>query len=42
MLDETVLRRRIHSANLGIRERTSRADYLRIVKGALDRRRARS
>jgi glycosyltransferase involved in cell wall biosynthesis len=39
MLPEVVLRRRIHSANQGIRERNSQIDYTRILKAALDRRR---
>jgi glycosyltransferase involved in cell wall biosynthesis len=33
------LRRRIHEDNLGIRERTSQGDYLRVLKAAMDRRR---
>jgi glycosyltransferase involved in cell wall biosynthesis len=33
------LRRRIHEDNLGVRERASRGDYLRVLKAALDRRR---
>jgi glycosyltransferase involved in cell wall biosynthesis len=33
------LRRRIHGNNLGVRERGSRGDYLRVVKDAIDRRR---
>lgn len=36
---EVVLRRRIHDANTGIRERDSRKDYLRVLKASLDRRR---
>jgi glycosyltransferase involved in cell wall biosynthesis len=40
MLPDVVLRRRIHGANTGIRERASVRDYARIVKAALDRRRA--
>jgi len=39
MLSQIVLRRRLHSGNMGIRERASRNDYVRIVKAALDRRR---
>jgi len=35
----TVLRRRIHKSNLGIRARDSRADYVQILKAALDRKR---
>ncbi len=39
LLPEVVLMRRIHDANMGIRERTSRIDYVKIVKASLDRRR---
>ncbi len=40
LLPEVVLHRRIHGANLGTYNRDEqRAEYLRIVKGALDRRR---
>lgn len=39
MLPEVVLRRRLHGDNVGIRERASRVDYVRIMKSALDRRR---
>lgn len=39
LLPEVVTRRRIHSANMGIRERRSQTDYVRILKAALDRRR---
>jgi glycosyltransferase involved in cell wall biosynthesis len=38
-LDRIVLRRRIHGSNTVIRERASQADYLRILKASLDRRR---
>jgi glycosyltransferase involved in cell wall biosynthesis len=38
-MDETVLRRRIHDSNTGIRERGSRSEYAAVVKAALDRRR---
>jgi glycosyltransferase involved in cell wall biosynthesis len=34
-----VLMRRIHDDNMGIRERASRSDYVKIVKASLDRRR---
>lgn len=37
-----VLRRRIHGANHGIRARQDLSDYARILKGSLDRRRARA
>jgi hypothetical protein len=40
MLDDIVLSRRIHAGNMGIRERGSRQDYARILKAAMDRRRA--
>jgi glycosyltransferase involved in cell wall biosynthesis len=33
------LRRRIHEDNLGVRERASRGDYLRLLKASMDRRR---
>lgn len=39
MLPDVVLKRRIHDANTGIRERDSRRDYLRILKASLDRKR---
>jgi len=39
MLPETVLRRRLHAANQGIRDRGRQSDYVRILKAALDRRR---
>jgi len=39
ILPKVVMRRRIHSANMGIRERSSQTDYVRILKAALDRRR---
>jgi len=35
-----VTRRRIHSSNVGIRERDAKIDYLKILKSALDRRRS--
>jgi glycosyltransferase involved in cell wall biosynthesis len=40
MLPEIVLRRRLHADNMGVRERESRRAYARILKHALDRRRA--
>ncbi len=40
MLPQVVMRRRIHARNMGIRQRDHRADYLRILKASLDRRRA--
>jgi glycosyltransferase involved in cell wall biosynthesis len=39
MLPEVLLRRRLHTDNLGTRERGLRGDYARILKHALDRRR---
>lgn len=39
MLPEVLLKRRLHTTNMGIRERNARADYVRIAKAALDRRR---
>ena len=38
-LPGVVLERRIHDSNLGIRERSARTDYVKIIKAALDRRR---
>jgi glycosyltransferase involved in cell wall biosynthesis len=40
MLSEVVLKRRLHTDNMGIRDRDSRIDYVRIMKASLDRRRA--
>jgi glycosyltransferase involved in cell wall biosynthesis len=40
VLPSVVLERRIHGSNLVLRESESRSDYARIVKAALDRRRA--
>jgi glycosyltransferase involved in cell wall biosynthesis len=39
MLDQLVLLRRIHSDNMGLRERDARSDYARILQAALKRRR---
>lgn len=39
MLPEVLLKRRVHDANTGIRERKSRTDYASILKISLDRRR---
>lgn len=39
LLPDVVLRRRIHTRNMGIREQSSRTDYARIIKASLDRRR---
>jgi glycosyltransferase involved in cell wall biosynthesis len=41
ILPEVLLKRRIHDANMGISERKSRTDYVRILKASLDRRRAK-
>ena len=35
-----ILERRIHDDNIGSRERDSRSDYVKLLKAALDRRRA--
>jgi glycosyltransferase involved in cell wall biosynthesis len=40
LLDDVLFERRLHGSNNGIREREHRSDYLRVVKAALDRRRA--
>lgn len=40
MLPEVVLLRRLHTTNQGVLKRDARLDYVRIVKAALDRRRA--
>ncbi|HLJ59352.1 MAG TPA: glycosyltransferase family A protein [bacterium] len=39
LLPEVVLLRRLHTGNLGLRERDARADYVQILKASLDRRR---
>lgn len=39
MLEEVLMRRRIHGGNMGVRERGNRGDYLRVFKASLDRRR---
>jgi len=39
LVPSVVLMRRIHDANMGIRERASQSDYAKIVKASLDRRR---
>jgi glycosyltransferase involved in cell wall biosynthesis len=39
MVADTVVLRRIHGANQGIRHRDHRGDFARVVKAALDRRR---
>ena len=42
MLPDVLFERRLHGQNNGIRERERRADYVRAVKAALDRRRTHS
>ena len=39
VLNEVVTLRRIHADNMGIRERASQTDFVRILKASLDRRR---
>jgi glycosyltransferase involved in cell wall biosynthesis len=41
MLPDVLFERRLHGQNNGLRERDRRTDYVRTVKAALDRRRAR-
>ncbi len=40
MLPDVLLERRLHLTNNGIRERASKSQYARVMKAALDRRRA--
>jgi hypothetical protein len=40
VLPDVVMRRRVHANNLTQREREAWTDYTRILKAALDRRRA--
>lgn len=40
VLPEVLLERRIHNTNTGVLERPNRSDYARVLKAALDRRRA--
>ena len=42
MLPELVMWRRLHETNLGIRQRQSITDYVRVLKASLDRRRVAS
>ena len=42
MQSTLVLKRRLHTANLGVRERESRSDYQKILKTSLDRRRKKN
>jgi len=39
LLPEVTLLRRLHTGNLGTRERDAKADYARVLKASLDRRR---
>lgn len=41
MLPEVVVRRRLHTTNIGLLEPHSRVDYLRAIKATLDRKRSR-
>ncbi len=40
MLPEVVMKRRIHTTNQGLYKRQHMNDYVRVLKAALDRRRA--
>ncbi len=40
MLSEVVMKRRLHADNMGVRERGSRTEFLRILKASLERRNA--
>ena len=40
LIPDTVLKRRIHDTNLGVRERSSQTDYARVIRAMLDRRRS--
>ena len=40
MLDEVVLRRRLHRSNTGMREKDALPEYVRVLRSVLDRRRA--
>ena len=39
MLNNVLMKRRLHKTNMGIRERNSRLEYVSILKASLDRRR---
>ena len=39
MMPETILERRVHGDNMGIRKRDCQVDYVKIAKAALDRKR---
>ena len=38
MMDSVLMKRRIHSNNMGIRERSHQSDYLRVLRASLQRR----
>lgn len=42
MQPRTALKRRLHDANQGIKKRDARVDYVRVVRAALDRRKAKA
>ncbi len=42
MLPDVVMERRLHATNMGRTERSSNSDYLRIVRAAIERRRAQA
>jgi hypothetical protein len=42
MLTETVMWRRLHETNQGVRHRDDMGDYAHVLKASLDRRRARA
>ena len=39
LLDKVLLQRRLHGSNMGVRDKSLRVDYARILKAALDRKR---
>jgi len=38
MLNKILMKRRLHSQNMGLREKNARSDYIKIIKASLDRR----
>jgi len=42
MVGEVLMKRRLHAANMGIRERASQTDYLHILKRNIDRQREKA
>jgi len=40
VLDDVLMRRRVHEHNMGVRLREQQSEYLRILKAAMDRRRS--